>query len=418
MIACTIVARNYLAHARVLASSYTARHPGERLHVLVVDGEAGGFDPASQPFTMHLPAELPLPAGEFRRMAAIYDVTELATAVKPFFLRLLLDRGADALLFLDPDVEVYAPLDELGALAREHGIVLIPHSLAPIPQDGKRPTPKDIAQAGVYNLGFIGIGPEAGPFLEWWGERLRRDCLMAVEEGFHVDQRLLDFLPAYYSPHVLRDPALNVAYWNLHERDVRSTGEGYAVDGQALRFFHFSGFDPERPHLLSKHMGDRPRILLSERPDLERLCRAYAQRLIASGYREVQALPYGFSRTPAGLPLDRRMRRLYREALLAAERGPGQMPPDPLDPAQAEAFTEWLNAPESFDALPARSRLMFLIEALPYLGSRNPAVRLVQSGLLRVLRPLIDHERRVARALLDVMDELDRSEAREKTSQG
>ena len=34
----------------------------------------------------------------------------------------------------------------------------------------------------------------------------------------------------------------------------------------------------ERPHLLSKHQGDKPRILLSERPELARICREYLRR--------------------------------------------------------------------------------------------------------------------------------------------
>src|SRR5438093_3245763 len=202
IIAASVIARNYLAHARVLARSFARQH-GERLHVLVVDGAEGGFDPAAEPFVTHLPSELPLPPGEFERMAAIYDVTELSTAVKPFYVQLLLAGGADAVLFLDPDIEVFAPLSDLAALAREHGIVLTPHSLTPIPRDGRRPSPQDIAQAGVVNLGFIGVGQSAHTFLEWWGGRLRRDCLMAVEQGLHVDQRVIDFAPAYYQPYVV-----------------------------------------------------------------------------------------------------------------------------------------------------------------------------------------------------------------------
>ena len=37
----------------------------------------------------------------------------------------------------------------------------------------------------------------------------------------HADQRWLDFVPSYFEHHVLRDPGVNVAQWNLHERRVR-----------------------------------------------------------------------------------------------------------------------------------------------------------------------------------------------------
>ena len=349
MNACTIIARNYLAYARVLATSYTRHHPGQRLSVLVIDGgvtdAAPPVVPDAEPFETVLPAQLPLSADEFRKMAAIYDVMELATAVKPFFLRFLFARGADAVVFLDPDIEVLAPLDELGRLARAHAIVLIPHTLRPIPADGRKPTLADLAASGVYNLGFIALGPATDGFLEWWSDRLLRDCLLAPDDGFFVDQRLLDFLPAYFTPHILRDPAYNVAYWNLHERRVTWTGARYEVAGAPLRFFHFSGFNPARPHLLSKHQGTTPRILLSEEPDLARLCDEYGQHLLAAGYTDCVGIPYGFTRTANGVPFDRRMRRLYRAALLASERGDGPLPPSPLDPAEAAAFIEWLNSP-------------------------------------------------------------------------
>src|SRR5438876_8267032 len=158
MIACTIVARNYLAFARVLARTYSAQHRGERIAVLVIDAEVGEpLDAAGEPFDLVRPSELALTAVEFRQMATIYEVTELATAVKPWLLQLLLDRGADAAMYLDPDIDVFAGLDDIAELARRHGIVLIPHALAPLPADGRKPTRQDIADAGVYNLGFLAV---------------------------------------------------------------------------------------------------------------------------------------------------------------------------------------------------------------------------------------------------------------------
>ena len=45
---------------------------------------------------------------------------------------------------------------------------------------------------------------------------------------------------------VLRDPGLNVAYWNLHSGTYRGPADGSVqVGDRPLRFFHFSGFDVE-----------------------------------------------------------------------------------------------------------------------------------------------------------------------------
>ena len=83
---CTIVARNYLAQARVLGRSLKAANPDATLWVLVVDGVHDGLH---EPFALVDPQELDLGA-DLAVMRLIYDVTELSTAVKPALLRALL----------------------------------------------------------------------------------------------------------------------------------------------------------------------------------------------------------------------------------------------------------------------------------------------------------------------------------------
>lgn len=339
---CTIIAQNYLAQARVLAQSVTRHHHDLRLQVLVIDAE----DPSefsAEPFDVIVPHELKLDAVEFRKMATIYEVTELATALKPWLLSLLLDGGATAVVYLDPDIEIFSELYDVVSLAAKHGIVLIPHSLKPIPDDGYRPTPGDVSQSGVYNLGFIAVGQDSRPFLDWWSSRLRRDCVVAPEEGLFVDQRLMDFVPGYFPHHVHRDPSCNVAYWNLHERAVLWTGTRYEVSGAPLRFFHFSGYDPRKPEQLSKHQAPKPRTPLREHGDLHRLCSSYGERLLEAGFLAAIERPYGLGTAAAGVPLDRRVRRLYRSSLIEFERdSSAPLPPDPFSPADRAAFIDWL----------------------------------------------------------------------------
>lgn len=99
---------------------------------------------------------------------------------------------------------------------------------------------------------------------------------------------------------LLRGPGANIAAWNLLTRRVEETAGGYLVDGVPRRFFHLSGFDPERPYLLSKWLLPSPHTLLSEHPPLARICRGYAHRLMDAGYNETAPLPEG--RSPAGTP--------------------------------------------------------------------------------------------------------------------
>lgn len=379
---CTVIARNYLPYARVLARSFREHHPEGRMTALVLDDLERELDPAVEPFEiMHLD-EL-IDTQERHDMAMIYDVMELATAVKPFLLRRLLagDAGMGSgsvgggrgggreILYLDPDIEVFSSLDFVLALAREHGVVLTPHITSPLPRDGKWPSEAAILASGVFNLGFVAVGSSSGSFLEYWSERLRRDCIVDIENMLFVDQRWIDFAPGCFGPFVLRDPTVNVAYWNLDHRELSWNGDFYEINGEPLKFFHFSGYSPDAPHLLSRHQAHLPRLLLSERPALAHICDHYGSRLLKEGFGDPSLGSYGYGTLPSGIPIDRPMRRLYRKWLLDAEAGSAQAPADPFAPSGAEDFIAWLNEPHpSFPRSSGLTRyLIALREQAPHL---------------------------------------------------
>jgi glycosyltransferase involved in cell wall biosynthesis len=351
VVICTIIARNYLPAARVLASSFLEHHPDGRVSTLVIDDLYGEVDAASELFEVLRPGDVGIEAEEFHRMAMIYEVLELATAVKPWLIEHLLSLGdADAVVYLDPDIRVYAPLDELSALAQTHGIVLTPHVTAPMPRDGKSFDETAILAAGIYNLGFIAVGTGSQPFLDFWKERVYRECQIDVQNMRFVDQRWMDFTPGIFDCHVLRDTTYNVAYWNIYQRDLRWTGEGYLVDGQPLKFFHFSGFDVNHPSLLSKHQGPHPRVLLSESPDVARICSEYVEAIRASTREKDADAGYGFAELPNGLQIDREIRSLYRQRLVHAELDGLARPADPFSADGAEELATWLTSPPDGDS--------------------------------------------------------------------
>ncbi len=337
--ACTIIARNYLPFARVLAQTLRQVHADSRLTVLVLDAPEAPSD--SGLFRTLSFEDVVADAAERQRLAFIYDVTELSTAVKPLLMRHLLKEGAESVLYFDPDIQVFDSVADLWTLARDRDIVLTPHLLSPIPDDGFGVSDLCIAQSGQFNLGFLGLGAGAEAFLDWWAGRLRRHCVSAPEAGIFVDQKWIDFVPSLFPRHaIVRDPGCNVAYWNLHERDVSRRDGRLEANGEALRFFHFSGLDPFSPHLLSRHQGRNPRILLSERPLVREICDDYISRLHRCGLQPVPGA-YGYSMLPDGSPIDLTMRRLYREAVLEAERSGDALPPLPF----AEDILSWFNSP-------------------------------------------------------------------------
>src|SRR6185369_1904756 len=129
---CTIVTRSYLAHARVLYRSLRRFHPDVRFTVLVFDTDNGTLN---EEFETVLLKEIGLPAGEDIRMPMLYDVTELATALKPWLFRLLLERERIPLLYFDPDIEIFGPVDALAELAAKHCLVVTPHTTSPMSRE-------------------------------------------------------------------------------------------------------------------------------------------------------------------------------------------------------------------------------------------------------------------------------------------
>ncbi|HLF70081.1 MAG TPA: hypothetical protein VI541_03900 [Actinomycetota bacterium] len=351
---CTIVASNYIPQARVLASSLARVHPELRLTTLIVDPME---PPPSEPFEVIFPEALGLSLKNIHHLAMIYTPVELCTALKPHLLSWVLRQGEPA-VYLDPDMEVFARLDEVVPMTARHDIVLTPHVTEPIPRDGLRPTELHILEAGVYNMGFIAVGRGAQDFLDWWAERLLTDSIVDPRNTLFVDQRWVDFVPALWEPFLLKDPGYNVAFWNLHSRKIEKGPEGLTVNGRPLRFFHYSAFDPRRPGELSKNQGDMPRVRLSERPDVKELTDRYAAALISAGYDEAIGRTYGWARTPQGNLITVPMRRAYRKGVVEAQ-DLASRPPNPFD-VDEETFVSWLAQPVEL-SMPAVSRYLAAI---------------------------------------------------------
>lgn len=337
----TIVASNYLAMAQVLGESFLMHHPDSTFSVLVVDDGDADLPDAIDVVRL---GDLDIAPRDERLMRTVYDVMEFSTAVKPSFLRLLLERGGDAATacYLDPDIQVFAPFASHADAALEHGIVLTPHVLEPVPRDGLRVDEETIMQSGMYNCGFLAVGPSARPFLDWWDERLRFDALVDFGRARFTDQRWVDWVPSLFDFTIDRDPGLNVAWWNIHDRPIEVEASGATVQGTPLRFVHFSGYDPQQPGLLSKHQLPRPRTAHEPGTGIRALAEAYGERLIELGHVRRRREAYPWNRSHDGVELTMELRRIVRDAALGEieEFGEVRSVPDAFDPSTD--FAGWV----------------------------------------------------------------------------
>lgn len=342
----TIVSRNYAAQAATLMESLAVQEPAARRIVVATDGPI----PQLARLAEVIDARAFCPA--YDAMSVYYDALELNTAVKPYVFKAMLSDGSGrSATYLDPDIVAFRPLARVRAALGEAQLALTPHLTRPLPGPAL-PNDQAILRSGSFNLGFCAARaePRTVELMAWWADRCEFDCRVAFAEGLFTDQRWMDLAPGFVdSLAVLRDPGLNLAYWNLEGRALAKERDGWTVDGAPVVFFHFSGFDPARPDLLSKHQ-DRVRVVPGS--PLSALLADYAAALRRNGHEASHAVPYAHLRFPSGRLVTGAMRR---RALKAAREG------HDFSGGLTDAVEAWVDAPDpetSAAGLPDLTRTM------------------------------------------------------------
>ena len=118
-----------------------------------------------EPFTTLVPADLGVSSE--RQEAASQQA--FAALMRPLLIAHLLDAGAESVLLLPSDAQVYAPLT---AFAGDHDVLLVPRLLGALPDDGARPDGHDLAEAGEIDDELVAVrATETGrAFVDWWAE--------------------------------------------------------------------------------------------------------------------------------------------------------------------------------------------------------------------------------------------------------
>ena len=316
----SICSNNYFAYARVLFTSLKRYHPESVLFLFLADIPRAEVSLNIADVEVIPAANLEI--DNFLDFAFRYDIMEFNTAIKPFAMDwLIAERGFTEVVYLDPDIELFAPMKPVFA-AFEAGadFAITPHVTAPA-EFQEFPDDIGIMKAGIYNLGFIALNNsrEAKDFLQWWRRRLRYQCVDRQDEGIFVDQKFVDLLPAFASNvAILRDRTLNVAYWNLDQRKLTQINDGWLVDGEPLVFFHFSGIISGQPQRLSKHTE---RFQNDLDPALQNLVNHYLAGLARFKDRSVHT-SYGYGKFSNQIAIADIMRRCYRDTVAIEHSDP------------------------------------------------------------------------------------------------
>lgn len=310
----------YADRALVLAHSLRRHHPDWVIWLCLVDRPPEGFamDALTTAFDHVVPAEA-LPIADVRGWLFGHDVVEACTAVKGTMLRHMLDHGAERVLYLDPDIAVFAPLDELARQLDEADILLTPHLLVPeTSAAGVLDNEIGALKHGIYNLGFVGVSgrDEGHRFAAWWAARLEAHCIDDIPGGLFTDQRWCDHAPVFFpGTRIVRDPGYNVASWNVAHRPLSIGTDGaIRAGGAPLRFFHFTKFVGIGRLMLARNGGDNSA--------LDEVMAWYGHALAAQAQTGLPPGWWAYGRYADGEPIPREHRRRWRaDAALRARIG-------------------------------------------------------------------------------------------------
>ena len=297
MIAFTICSRNFLAQAQVLHSSLAAFHEDLVFYVALCD-HLQPLDRYAFPFSIIEMTSLGI--RDLAQMIERYNITELNTALKPFVFSLLFDKHPDTpVIYLDPDILVLSKFNELEAtLAAGADCVLTPHLCEP--QEFAEMNEQRILGFGAYNLGFCALRDTEGVrrIVDWWGRRLRTQCVIDLSAGLFVDQKWADLFPSFIERTViLRHPGYNTAYWNLASRTVRFVDGHWTSNGEMLRFFHFSGSVVDEPPAFSRHSAQ---FRMETLRDVRLLFDQYVELVHHFGRDHYKRIPYAYNWSGGG----------------------------------------------------------------------------------------------------------------------
>lgn len=290
----TICSNNYLAQAKTLGDSIKLTNPEYLFFIGLTDILSPEIDyPNEIEHEIILCNEIGIP--DFDNLWKKYSIIEFCTCVKPFYFQYFINNFADLeyLYYLDPDTFVYG---NLNIIEKEFGmdgrILLTPHIVTPINLDNKMPTESLFLTHGIYNLGFLGFkNPEnKNELLDWWSERTYNLGYNQPWNGLFVDQLWFNLAPLFFNDIIIsKNPGLNMAPWNLHERHLSQiNGINMVNDDFILIFYHFSNYKHNDSNNLAGISYDRYNFVTKK--DLKSIYKNYHKHLLLNGIKKIESV--------------------------------------------------------------------------------------------------------------------------------
>lgn len=332
----TIVARNYVGLANVLAKSIFAANQHIEMYVFIADELTE--KPSQLDNVIYLEAKRVLDIAHLKwvEMAFKYDLTEFCTSIKPACFNYLFNIYSDdtKIIYFDPDVFVFSSLDLIFNDLTDNFMILTPHITTIEEEYSGEMKDTVFLGAGVYNLGFLAIRKcqQSMQLITWWHNELTDKCFIDKFDQMFTDQKWMNFITCFFDNGVLisRDLGRNIAPWNYYERKLVRDGAVFNIlnriggcEKTLLQFAHFSGLDYKNLSITKNK--NVPSLRYSEYDDLLPIFAIYKKALSDEQVEKNMSLRYTYNYYSNNTPVLSIHRRIFRRLIETS------LPQDPFD---------------------------------------------------------------------------------------
>lgn len=307
---CTIATASYLNQVQVLENSVKKHSAGADFHILLCEWPLVCRRIAEQT-GHHFYSPEDIGCKNWLQMAFYYDALEYICSFKAFFIMKLLNMGYEAVIYFDADIEVYSSLHDVEKLLLNHDLIVTPHVCKPVPDDSRVPSMDAYVRSGQFNMGFLGVrnSSESRELMTWWQAVCVNQCLFEHDHRFFADQFWATVFPSFIEKIcILRDPAYNMAHWNVFQRKLELVDSKWQTESGELKFYHFSGLDKDEPTKVSAHQN---RVSAPVGSDLYKLLVHYIESVRAQEWNLFKGEPYSFGQYANGQVISRDERRKF-----------------------------------------------------------------------------------------------------------
>ncbi|KRE46291.1 hypothetical protein [Paenibacillus sp. Soil522] len=210
----------------------------------------------------------------------------------------------DIMVYLDADMKVLGPFDELPAIVKENPITVTGHFIYPetFDPDGMA----EIRKLGLLHPGIVALNrhPSAEKYLLWWSKISDHHGYYDHEKNRFADQDWLDLSHLFFDEvYTLRHAGYNVSSLNLIERwNIDRIGEDlYVINDQPLRCLQLS------PDLLLASSWIEP----EKGKIYSDLYIQYLNHVIELGLSDMDKKPWSYSLFSSGEPISDETKRIF-----------------------------------------------------------------------------------------------------------